>query len=90
MGIGTGMNEDSVKLLQDIERLHTTEQGAVRIRRNLALETEDPVSWCRQKILDRRAVITRKGKNWYIENGGCVITVNAGSLTIITAHRKQG
>ena len=75
-------------LIENIVRLHTTELGAERIRRNLAL-TEDPVEWCRSKILDKNAVIGRQGKNWYVSVDGCVITVNAGSYTIITAHREK-
>ena len=33
--------------------------------------------------------ITRKGKNWYITVEGCIITVNAHSFTIITAHKEK-
>lgn len=46
-------------LIENIDRLHTTELGAERIRRNLGL-TEDPVEWCRSKILDKNAVIGRQ------------------------------
>ncbi|MCK9170106.1 MAG: DUF3781 domain-containing protein [Treponema sp.] len=31
--------------------------------------------------------ITRKGKNWYAEINDCIITVNAYSCSIITAHK---
>ena len=75
-------------LSENIIRLHTTEMGAERIRTNLCL-TEEPVEWCRSKILDKNAVIGRQGKNWYVSVDGCVITVNAGSYTIITAHREK-
>lgn len=36
------------------------------------------------------AIITRRGKNWYVTVDDIVITVNAHSCTIITAHRKKG
>jgi len=75
------------ELIADINRLHTTEMGALRIKRNLALETDDAAGWCRKAILSADARAERRGKNWYVTAGGCVITVNAGSLTIITAHR---
>jgi len=39
-------------LIENIIRLHTTEMGAERITQNLGL-TEDPVEWCRSKILDK-------------------------------------
>ncbi len=77
------MNE----LKENIDRLHTTEMGVERIKRNLALDTEDAVLWCRSQILNDRAAIKRRGKNWYIRIEGCEITVNASSYTIITAHR---
>ncbi len=73
-------------LVGNAHRLHTTERGAERIRRNLRIETPDVVAWCRARILDRAARIERCGKNWYVVSGGCRITVNAGSYTIITAH----
>lgn len=73
-------------LIKNITRLHTTELGMERIKRNLSLETEDVVSWCREKILDETAEIERIGKNWYVTIKGCKITVNAHSYTIITAH----
>lgn len=76
------------ELIENIERLHTTEMGVERIKRNLSLADDDVVEWCRSRILDKRAAIARQGKNWYIRIDGAVITVNAGSYTIITAHRE--
>lgn len=77
------------KLIENIGRLHTTEMGEERIRRNLSLVDTDVVQWCRSRILDDRAGIDRKGKNWYVHVDGCIITVNVGSYTIITAHRVK-
>lgn len=79
------MNE----LILNLDKLHTTELGIVRIKRNLSLDTDEAVEWCREKIASEHAVITRKGKNWYAEVNGCVITVNAHSYTIITAHKIE-
>lgn len=75
------------ELLKFIDRIHTTEMGVDRIGRNLGLKGEDVIKWCKEKILDKRAVIMRQGKNWYVEVDGVVITVNANSYTIITAHK---
>lgn len=74
-------------LLENIDKIHTTIMGIDRIKRNLSLDCEDVVKWCKTKILDKNSVITRKGKNWYIEIDDCRITVNAYSYTIITAHK---
>lgn len=72
-----------------LEQLHTTELGALRIKRNLSLDTDDVVDWCKRKISSPDAVIERKGKNWYVTIADCMITINAYSFTIITAHRKK-
>lgn len=76
-------------LLMNLDKLHTTDLGLLRIRKNLLLDAEDVVSWCKDKITAENADIERKGKNWYIAVDGCMITVNAYSYTIITAHRKK-
>lgn len=78
-----------IDLLTDIEQIHTTELGVARIKRNLSLETDDVVEWCKNKILSEEASITRNGKNWYVNVDGCIITVNAYSYTIITAHKEK-
>ena len=70
-------------------KVHTTELGIVRIKRNLSLDIDDVVEWCKNKISSKNANITRKGKNWYITVEGCIITVNAHSFTIITAHKEK-
>jgi hypothetical protein len=75
------------ELLLNIDKLHTTDLGVVRIRKNLSLGTDDVVSWCKSKIQDPNSSIVREGKNWYIEIDNCIITVNAYSYTIITAHK---
>ncbi len=73
-------------LLDNIDRIHTTEMGIGRIQRNLKLDTVDVVEYCKNKILDKNCNIYRQGKNWYCEVDNIKITVNAHSYTIITAH----
>lgn len=73
-------------LLQNLDKIHTTEMGIVRFRRNLELETEDVVKWCKEKIKQSKN-ITRVGKNWYVIVEDIKLTVNAHSFTIITAHK---
>lgn len=76
-------------MLGNLEKLHTTELGIIRIRKNLSLDIDNIVDWCKAKIQAADASAERRGKNWYISTGGCVITVNAYSYTIITAHKKK-
>lgn len=75
-------------LIENLDKVHTTDMGVDRIRRNLGLHDVDVVAWCKGKILEPGAVIKRQGKNWYVHVDECVITVNASSYTIITCHRK--
>ena len=51
-------------LLENINKLHTTELGIIRIRKNLDLDTNDVVRWCKNKITDSNALIIKKGKNY--------------------------
>ncbi len=75
--------------MEKIDRLHTTPMGVERIRRNLGIDVPDVVEYCRELIRREDTVIGRQGKNWYAHCGDAVITVNAYSYTIITAHRKK-
>lgn len=78
------------ELLENIEKLHTSELGVERILRNLSLGKETQVvEWCKEKIREPDAVIFVKGKNWYIKNRDAMITVNTNSYTIITAHKVK-
>jgi len=83
------MNEqNSNDLLHNLDKLHTTELGIMRIKKNLNLDVDDVVKWCKDKT-EKADNILRKGKNWYVDVAGCVLTINAHSFTIITAHKKK-
>ena len=78
------------ELLKNLDKLHTTELGVERIRKNLSIDSEvDVVEYCKVKIESSDASIERKGKNWYVRIDSEIITVNASSYTIITAHKNH-
>lgn len=77
------------ELIENLDKLHTTELGVERIKRNLSLDTDDLIGWCKGKINSADAVITRKGKNWYVHVEHYILTVNAYSYTVITAHKEK-
>ena len=77
------------ELLENLGRLPTTELGVIRIKKNLSQNVENVIEWCKEKISLSNAEITRKGKNWYITIDNCIITVNAYSYTVITAHKVK-
>lgn len=80
--------EDKQILFNNIDKVHTTEMGIVRIKNNLKLNTNDVVNYCKNKVLDENCSIYKQGKNWYCEIDNIIITINAHRYTIITAHKK--
>ena len=81
--------EDKQILLDNINKVHTTEMGINRIIKNLKLNTNDVVEYCKNKLLDKNCNIYEQGKNWYCEIENIIITINSYSYTIITAHIKR-
>lgn len=75
-------------LLNNIDKIHTTKMGVDRIKRNLKLNIDDVVTYCKNIILDTNSNISKQGKNYYCENKDIIITINSYSYTIITAHLK--
>lgn len=73
-------------LLSNINKIHTTEMGVDRIKKNLKIDTDDAVQYCKSKIMDSKCNIYKQGKNWYCETDNIKITINSYSYTIITAH----
>lgn len=78
------MNKET--LLHNIDKIHTTEMGLNRIKKNLKLSNIDVVEFCKNKILDPTCIIYKQGKNYYCEIDNLKITINSHSYTIITAH----
>lgn len=86
----TNINDmNKSRLVVNLDKLHTTKLGAERIKRNLSLGGDDVVLVCKKMIQYPNAIITRRGKNWYINIDDCEITINAYSFTIITAHKMK-
>lgn len=73
-------------LLSNIDKVHTTEMGIDRIKKNLKIDINDVVEYCKKKVLDKNSNIYKQGKNWYCEIDNIKITINSYSYTIITAH----
>lgn len=78
----------SKTLRDNLDKIHSTELGLLRVKNNLEL-TEDPVMYCIKHILNDENSIIKKGKNYYVTTDCEVITINANSFTIITAHKLK-
>ena len=83
----TGDEMHKKVLLENVEKIHTTEMGVGRIQKNLGIDDE-PVSYCISKLKQENSVVTKEGKNYYVNVDDCIITVNSSSFTIITAHKN--
>ena len=59
-------------LLENVEKIHTTEMGIGRIQK---------------KLKQDNSIVRKEGKNYYVDVDDCTITINSSSFTIITAHK---
>jgi hypothetical protein len=76
-------------LISNVDKIHTAPLGVLRIKKNLCLDVADVANWCIEKIKTKKSLMTRKGKNWYVNIDDYIITINAYSYTIITAHKTK-
>ena len=75
------MNE----LLNNIDKIHTTKLGIERIKRNVNI---DDIEFIKNLILNKKSIINKKGKNYYVEIDNLIITINSYNYCIITVHRR--
>lgn len=75
-------------LLENVDKIHTTEMGVARIQKNLGI-SEEPVGYCISKLKQDNSIVTKEGKNYYVNVDDCIITINSSSFTIITAHKRK-
>ena len=55
------------ELINNINKIHTTKLGVSRIKNNLKIEGIDAVSYCKDIVLNKDSIITKKER---------IITVN--------------
>lgn len=79
---------DKEILIKNIDKIHTTTLGVIRIRKNLDLKCDDVVSYVKEILLNENTFIYKQGKNYYCANNNLIITINSYSFTIITAKKK--
>ena len=51
------MNTNKQVLIDNIDKIHTTELGVNRIKKNLKLTTTNVVEYCKNKIMDENCNI---------------------------------
>ena len=55
------MDNNKNGLILNLDKLHTTDMGVIRIRKNLSLDTEDVVHWCKKKYRGSKCIHRQKG-----------------------------
>ena len=55
-------------LIDNIDKIHTTEMGVDRIRRNLKSENVDVVEYCKDKIMDEKLPYIPTGQKLVLRN----------------------
>jgi hypothetical protein len=76
------------ELIKNIDLIHTTKLGKERIKKNLNI-SGDVVLYTKKFILNEESIITKVGKNYYVELNNITITINSYNYSIITAHRNK-
>jgi hypothetical protein len=71
-------------LTASLDKLHTTELGKTRIKRNLNLQADDVVGWCKDAVR-HSDIIIRQGKNWYVY--GAVLSSLSMRIAIRSSRR---
>ena len=84
----TGDEMHKEVLIENIDKIHTTEMGVGRIQKKLG-DKWWYVGYCISKLKKEDSIVVKKGKNYYVEVDDCRITINSSSFTIITAHIIQ-
>ena len=75
-------------LLTNIDKIHTTELGIERIKKNLKIDVIDVMTYIKDKITKVDAIIYKNGKNFYCIIDDIIITINSYNYSVITAHIK--
>ncbi len=71
------------ELIKNIDKLHTTELGEIRIKRNLSLECDDTVRWCRD-LREKTAVMG--GRSRHCRRRACAQPTKSEQITEALAN----
>ena len=66
------MNEKEI-LINNINKIHTTNMGLDRIKKNLKLDNYDIIEYIKNIIKNKDTITYKKGKNYYCETDNIII-----------------
>ena len=70
----------------NIDKVWISDEVKERVSKNLGIDYVDELEYCKKKIIDPNSEISKFGLNYYCRNGNIVITINASTYRIVTAH----
>ncbi|MCH5180697.1 MAG: DUF3781 domain-containing protein [Erysipelotrichales bacterium] len=73
-------------LINNLDKIHTTELGYQRIAKTMKLENEECIKKIKELINDCNAKVTKEGKNYYLLHNNLKVTINSYNYCVITAH----
>ncbi len=79
---------DSHPLLDHLEAVQATESVLRRIRTVLDIETDDILSWCRDRMVDPES-LTSTSDCWHVRWDGAVLSVRITDLQIVSVRREK-
>lgn len=82
------MNIEREILLNNLNKIHTTELGYTRIFKATMLQEYESMPYIKEVIKDSKSTIYKKGKNYYIEFENIKIVINASTYCVITIAKK--
>ena len=73
-------------LIDNLDKIHTTELGYIRIAKAMKLENEECIRKIKELVFQNNTEIVKIGKNYYIFHNNLKITINSYNFCVITAH----
>lgn len=82
------INVTKEEFLANLNKLHLSYEGFMRITKSLNLSDNLVIDYCRNKIKDQNCNIYRVGSKWYCEIDDIKIIVNVYSYEILSAKKQ--
>ena len=76
-------------LINNINKIHTTELGHLRIFKATNLKENEDILWIKECIYDNNSLINKRGKNYYVINNNYEIYINSYNYSVITVKKLK-
>lgn len=73
----------------NIQQIHTTELGLIRIQKGIGFNPKECINMIREIISYQDTIVEKIGKNFYVYYNNMIITINSYNFCVITAKRGK-